>query len=82
MASREQGRSRNERRRPLLARLGLRWWMPAIALLAPIGFGVYRAFAGQDGAGAEFLRALLWPGAALYVVALAIVWAGWTLELE
>lgn len=65
-----------------LGRIGLAWWMPALALLAPLGFGVFRAFVGDDGAATEFGRALWWPGAAIYAVTLVIVWAGWTLELE
>ncbi len=65
-----------------LSRLGFGWWMPASAAVAPLGFGLFRAFAGDDGVMTEFIRGLWWPGAAIYVVALAAIWAGWTLELE
>ena len=56
--------------------------MPAAALIAPLGYGVFRAFVGDDGAAAELGRAVVWPGILIYVVAVAVLWAGWALELE
>ncbi len=56
--------------------------MPLVALVAPLGYAVFRAAAGDDGAIEDFGRALLWPGAVIYAVAFFAVWAGWTLELE
>ena len=82
MATRRRRRAKPRTATSWLGRIGLAWWMPLLALIAPLGFGVFRAFAGDDGAMTEFGRALWWPGAAIYVVTLVIVWAGWTLELE
>jgi RsiW-degrading membrane proteinase PrsW (M82 family) len=56
--------------------------MPVAALLAPAGYAVFRAFVGEEGAVEELTRALLWPGVIIYVVAVAVLWAGWALELE
>lgn len=56
--------------------------MPAVALLAPLAFAAFRAFVGDDGALEEFGRGLVWPGAAIYVVTLLIVWGGWSLNLD
>jgi hypothetical protein len=55
------------------------WWMPLVALVAPL---VWAAWNGvSDGAG-EGLKALLWPGTALYLGAVGVLWAGWKIELE
>lgn len=56
--------------------------MPLAAIIAPVAFGVYRAFAGDDGALAEFGRGVAWPGAAIYIVTLLVLWGGWTLNLD
>jgi hypothetical protein len=66
-----------ERREPLLL-----WWMPVVALLAPFVFAAWQgASAEADGLG-EAAFALLWPGVPLYLAAIAVLWAGWKIELE
>jgi hypothetical protein len=58
------------------------WWMPFVALLAPIAFAAWKmASANGDALGAG-AWALVWPGVALYVAALAVLWSGWKIELE
>jgi hypothetical protein len=57
------------------------WWMPVVALLAPIIWAAWRAISADDGLGAG-LTALAWPGLALYGGAVAVLWAGWKIELE
>ena len=58
------------------------WWMPVVALAAPLLWAAWQAVSADDGAFGEFARALLWPGVALYLAVLAVLWAGWKIELE
>ena len=60
----------------------LLWWMPVVALLAPAVFAAWTLASTEEDAFSEALLALAWPGAALYLVMLAILWAGWKIELE
>ena len=64
----------------LLGRIGLSHWMLSIALVAPLGYAAYRATA--NGGVDAFLGALLWPGALLYVIAVGVLWMGWTANLD
>ena len=57
------------------------WWMPVLSLLAPLVFAAWRAASASDGLDAA-LKALVWPGAGLYLAAVAVLWAGWKIELE
>ena len=67
--------------RSLLARIGLSPWMPVVGLLAPAGYALYRAFSADD-AVSGFLSAVLWPGIALYVIGVGILWLGWNANLD
>lgn len=58
------------------------WWMPVVALIAPVVWAAWKAFSADADALGEALRALVWPGAALYLVAVAVLWAGWKVELD
>jgi len=58
------------------------WWMPVVALLAPIIWAAWKGVSADSGGLSEALAALLWPGVALYAGALAVLWAGWKIELE
>src|SRR5439155_6240619 len=58
------------------------WWMPLVALLAPL---IFAAWEGASAHGHGFragLNAAVWPGLAFYAAALAVLWAGWKIELE
>jgi hypothetical protein len=55
------------------------WWMPVVALLAPIFWAAWKAASEDVG---EALFALVWPGVLLYAGAVAILWGGWKLDLE
>ena len=55
------------------------WWMPLVAVLAPLVWAAWRA--ASEGVG-DGLVALAWPGIALYFGAVAVLWAGWKVELE
>ena len=57
------------------------WWMPVLSLLAPLVFAAWKAASVSDGFDAA-LKALVWPGAGLYLAAVAVLWAGWKIELE
>ena len=63
-----------ETREPLIL-----WWMPVVALIAPLIWAAWTAV--RDGAG-DGLVALAWPGLALYFGSVAVLWAGWKIELE
>jgi hypothetical protein len=58
------------------------WWMPLVALLAPAVFAAWVLVSTDEGAVSEALVALLWPGIALYLGMIAVLWAGWKIELE
>ncbi len=58
------------------------WWMPIVALLAPLIWAAWEAASADNDAAGAALSALLWPGAALYLGAVAVLWAGWKIELE
>jgi hypothetical protein len=57
------------------------WWMPLVALVAPIGYAAWKLTSASDGVNAG-LEALAWPGVGLYLAMVAVLWAGWKIELE
>ncbi len=58
------------------------WWMPVLSLLAPLLFAAWKAASADTDAVHAALIALLWPGLAFYLAAVAVLWAGWKIELE
>ena len=58
------------------------WWMPVISLLAPLVFAAWKAASAHSGALSAAATALVWPGVALYLGALAVLWCGWKMDLE
>ena len=58
------------------------WWMPVVALLAPLLWCAWTASSADGDAIGSALEAALWPGVALYFGAIATLWAGWKIELE
>lgn len=65
------------------------WWLavPGIALAVLwAGYRAAAASAAGDPAGAAplevFLGTMLWPGAAIFVLASLATWAGWQLEID
>jgi len=58
------------------------WWMPFLAVAAPIVFAAWKAASADDHALSEAAVAFLWPGVLLYAGAVAVLWAGWKLDLE
>ena len=60
----------------------LPWWMLALALVAPLAYAAWRAVTADAGGLEEGLVALLWPGVLLYLGGVAVLWAGWKIELE
>jgi hypothetical protein len=58
------------------------WWMPLVSLVAPLVYAAWKvASAGSDGLTAG-IEALAWPGIGLYLAMVAVLWAGWKIELE
>ena len=65
------------------------WWLPLPGLALALLWAGYRAASASagvvspaDGPVAVFLGTLLWPGAAIFVLASAATWAGWQLEID
>ena len=58
------------------------WWMPVVALAAPLAFAAWKAASADAGPLTAGLNALAWPGILLYVGAVAVLWGGWKIELE
>ncbi len=69
--------STNQPKEPLIL-----WWMPAVALLAPLIFAAWEAVSADGGALADAAIALIWPGVLLYFGTVAVLWAGWKIDLE
>lgn len=60
----------------------LLWWMPALALLAPIIAAAWLGVSADDGALGEAAFGLIWPGVPAYFATLAVFWLGWKVDLE
>ncbi len=58
------------------------WWMPAVAMLTPLVFAAWEAVSADGGALKDAGIALIWPGVLLYFGTVALLWAGWKLDLE
>ncbi len=58
------------------------WWMPLLALLAPVLLGAWEGATADSGGLEAALTAVVWPGVLLYLGALAVLWAGWKIDLE
>jgi hypothetical protein len=58
------------------------WWMPVVAIAAPVLWAAWTAASTDGSSLGEALEALIWPGIALYTGAVALLWAGWKIELE
>ncbi len=69
--------SSNQTKEPLIL-----WWMPTVALLAPVIFAAWEAVSAEDGALRDAAIALIWPGVLLYFGTVAVLWAGWKIDLE
>ncbi len=53
-------------------------WLPAPGIAGAIAWAAYDS-AAADGA---FLATLLWPGAAIVVLATLVAWFGWQLDID
>jgi hypothetical protein len=58
------------------------WWMPALALVAPLISAAWFGVSAEDDALGKAAFALLWPGVPAYFATLAVFWLGWKIELE
>lgn len=58
----------------------LPWWLPLPGLMLALAWAAYEGVGG--GGGARFLSALLWPGAALFLLATLAAFFGWQLDLD
>jgi hypothetical protein len=56
--------------------------MPVLSLLAPLLFAAWRAVSADTDSVHAALMALVWPGSGFYVASVAVLWAGWKIELE
>jgi len=69
--------ARPEVREPLIL-----WWMPVLSLLAPLLFAAWKAASTDTNTIHAALTALIWPGFGFYLASVAVLWAGWKIELE
>jgi hypothetical protein len=58
------------------------WWMPVVALLAPVIAFAWTLGTAESDALGKALFAIVWPGLPLYIVVVAVLWGGWKIELE
>ncbi len=58
------------------------WWMPILALVAPIIAAAWKGATADSDVLKDALVALVWPGLPLYFGLLAILWGGWKIDLE
>ena len=58
------------------------WWMPIVALLAPLIWAAWEGVSADSDAFGDFAFALVWPGVVLYFGTLVLLWAGWKIDLE
>jgi hypothetical protein len=58
------------------------WWMPVVALIAPIIAVIWIGATADSDALRKAAFAVIWPGLPLYLGALAVLWGGWKVELE
>ena len=77
MASRRRQKGHERPKEPLIL-----WWMPIVALLAPLIAVIWAGTTADDDALGEAALALVWPGVPLYLVTVAVLWGGWKIELE
>jgi hypothetical protein len=66
-----------EAREPLLL-----WWMPVLALVAPLIAAAWLGVSADEDALGEAAFGLVWPGIPAYFAALAVFWLGWKVDLE
>jgi hypothetical protein len=58
------------------------WWMPVVAIVAPIIAAAWKGATADSGALKEALIGFAWPGLPLYFGLLVIFIAAWKIELE
>ena len=58
------------------------WWMPLVALLAPLAWAAWAGATADTGGLEAAATAFLWPGVLFYAGAVAVLWAGWKIDLE
>ncbi len=60
----------------------LLWWMPVVAFAAPLLLAAWEGATADADAVTDAVVAFFWPGVLLYFGALAVLWAGWKIDLE
>ena len=60
----------------------LLWWMPVVALIAPVLAAAWFGATADSGALLEAAKAFVWPGVAAYAATFAVLWGGWKIDLE
>ena len=58
------------------------WWMPVVALLAPLLLSAWQGFSAADNGLRTAVAAFFWPGVLLYLATLAVLWGGWKIDLK
>jgi hypothetical protein len=60
----------------------LLWWMPVLALVAPVIAAAWLGVSADEDALGKAAFGLIWPGVPAYFATLAVFWLGWKVELE
>ncbi len=55
------------------------WWMPVLSVLGPLGYAAWEAVSSGIG---DAVVGFFWPGVLFYLGTMAVLWAGWKIELE
>jgi hypothetical protein len=72
----------SEKREPKKCEPLVLWWMPVLALAAPIIAAAWLGVSADEDALEKAAFGLVWPGIPAYFATLAVFWLGWKVELE
>lgn len=58
------------------------WWLPLPGIALTVLWAAFQGASAEEGAGSVFFQALLWPGAAIFVLTTITSYFGWRLDLD
>ncbi len=60
----------------------LTWWLPLPGIALALVWAAYQAVSADEPDTAPLLDALVWPGAAIFVITTVTAYFGWRLDLD
>ena len=57
-------------------------WIPLPGVVLALVWAAYQGVSAEDGASAQFVSTLLWPGIAILVLTTVTAYFGWRLDLD